>query len=110
MALPYQKHSPTSKAAALGAAPHALGARERVFNAVAASACGLTDEEIQDRLGMNPSTQRPRRIELVADGLVRDMGLSRQTKSGTSAVVWVVTGLPFTHSRKARATGQLKLL
>lgn len=51
---------------------------------------GATDEEMQDALEMAPNTQRPRRIELVEDGWVRDSGRTRPTRSGRKAVVWVV--------------------
>ena len=46
-----------------------------------------TDEEIATGLGMNPSTQRPRRIELERFGLVVKDG-TRRTSSGRMAVVW----------------------
>lgn len=49
---------------------------------------GLTDEEIQMALEMNPSTERPRRIELQSAGLVVDSGIRRPTRSGRLAVVW----------------------
>ena len=49
---------------------------------------GATDEEIQLGLGMNPSTQRPRRVELVEGGWVEDSGERRKTRSGRNAVVW----------------------
>ena len=49
---------------------------------------GRTDEEVQDLTRMNPSTQRPRRIELQRDGAVYDSGRRRSTKSGRSAIVW----------------------
>lgn len=39
---------------------------------------------------MNPSTERPRRVELVENGLVEDSGRVRQTDSKTEAVVWIV--------------------
>jgi hypothetical protein len=52
---------------------------------------GATDDEMQLELGMNPSTQRPRRVELVDDGWVEDSGRSRPTRSGVAAVVWVLT-------------------
>lgn len=48
----------------------------------------MTDEQIQDRLSMNPSTERPRRIELVTMGLVRDSGRVDRTHSGRRAIVW----------------------
>ena len=50
---------------------------------------GLTDEEQQHALGMNPSTQRPRRIELARRGLIVEAG-TRRTSSGRNAVVWRV--------------------
>ena len=50
-------------------------------------AFGATDEEMQLALGMNPSTQRPRRIELARRGLVVEAG-TRKTVSGRMAVVW----------------------
>jgi hypothetical protein len=42
---------------------------------------------MQLALGMNPSTQRPRRIELERRGLVVKDG-TRKTSSGRMAVVW----------------------
>lgn len=51
---------------------------------------GATDEQIQHCLSMNPSTERPRRIELVRMGLVRDSGRTRETSSGRKAIVWTV--------------------
>jgi len=50
-------------------------------------AFGATDEEMQLALGMNPSTQRPRRIELARRGMVVEAG-TRRTSSGRMAVVW----------------------
>ena len=51
---------------------------------------GATDEEMQAGLGMNPSTQRPRRIELARRGLIVESG-TRKTASGRMAVVWKAT-------------------
>jgi hypothetical protein len=53
---------------------------------------GATDEEIQEALGMNPSTERPRRIELYKVDLVYDSGTLRPTRSGRKAVVWMAEG------------------
>jgi hypothetical protein len=52
-------------------------------------AFGATDEEMQLALGMNPSTQRPRRNELARRGLVVEAG-TRRTASGRMATVWRV--------------------
>lgn len=49
-----------------------------------------TDEEIATGLGMNPSTQRPRRIELARRGLVVQDGV-RRTTSGRYATAWKAT-------------------
>ena len=50
----------------------------------------LTDEEMQDRLGMNPNTQRPRRRELEQAGRIRKTGGRRPTRSGMAAALWGV--------------------
>lgn len=91
---PYVRRSRTSKAAALsmvaGARPH----RERVRDFLAMCGTrGATDEEMQSVLGINPNTQRPRRCELEAAGVIRDSGRTRTTASGRQAVVWVLSEL-----------------
>lgn len=48
---------------------------------------GATDEEMQAGIPMQPSTQRPRRIELVRRGLVVEAG-TRKAKSGRFATAW----------------------
>lgn len=48
---------------------------------------GATDEQLADGLGLNPSTARPRRIELVRLNLVVK-GDRRKTRSGRSADAW----------------------
>lgn len=50
---------------------------------------GATDEEIIAGTGLNPSTARPRRIELARRGLVVEAG-TRKTRSGRMACVWRV--------------------
>ena len=50
---------------------------------------GATDEDIARYIHMNPSTVRPRRLELVEAGLVRDSGRTRKTRSDREAIVWV---------------------
>lgn len=81
------KNAPqTSKDAAASIDANTL--RARVLDLLRATPSGLTDEEMQQRLGMNPSTQRPRRIELVDRDLVCDSGTKRATTSGRQAIVW----------------------
>jgi hypothetical protein len=87
---PYVRKSRTSKEAAY-AIDHALG---KIQGQVLAflqkkEAHGATDEEMQVSLALNPSTQRPRRIELLEKSLIRDSGTTRKTTSGRNAVVWI---------------------
>jgi hypothetical protein len=80
----------TSAKAADSLSPTTLNALQRqVLALLQATPDGLTDEEQQTRLGMNPSTQRPRRIELARRGLVVEAG-TRRTASGRMATVWRV--------------------
>ncbi len=91
---PYQRHSDTSRTAAVAVAssgkPHID--RERVMNYLMSRGDeGATDEEMQNGIPLAQNSQRPRRIECCQGGLVRDSGRTRKTKSGRKAVVWVVT-------------------
>lgn len=100
MDLAFQSHSDTSAAAARGYAPRAPHARKRVYDAIVHST-GLTDDELQVRLRMNPSTERPRRIELQNAGCVEDSGRTRKTRSGMQAVVWIATGVAYAERFKS---------
>jgi hypothetical protein len=87
---PYQRHSDTSKAAAESAKLTAREMRARVLEYLRSKfPDGATDDEMQQSLGLNPSSQRPRRIEGVKLGLIRDSKMRRPTLSGRPAVVWV---------------------
>ncbi len=89
--LPYVPHSETSRMAAAEAESSASTLRALVYRTILeAGATGCTDEELQGALSMNPSTQRPRRIELVHRRLVLDSGERRKTRAGRWATVWVV--------------------
>jgi len=82
--------SMTSAKAADSLSPKTLNALQRkVLELLLATPDGLTDEEMQRRLGMNPSTQRPRRGELARRGLIVASG-TRKTASGRNADVWRV--------------------
>jgi len=87
---PYQPDSDTSREAAERIEPDIASLRGQVLAYLRdCGDCGATDEEMQDMLAMNPSTQRPRRIELRDAGFVRDSGATRETRSGRNAVVWI---------------------
>jgi len=88
---PAARGSITSAQAADSLGPATLNAMQRrVLELLQATPEGLTDEEMQKRLGMNPSTQRPRRIELARRGLIVTGG-TRKTASGRNADVWKAT-------------------
>jgi predicted ArsR family transcriptional regulator len=88
--LPAQRHSETSRAAAASLGADALNAMQRRVLEYLETHGPSTDEEIATGLDMNPSTERPRRIELQKRGLVVEAG-TRKTVSGRKAVVWKAT-------------------
>lgn len=89
--LPFQKHSETSRDAARSKRGDVHNELSRVFWHLATCAdTGSTDDETQRALDMIGSTERPRRIDLTAGGIVVDSGLRRSTCSGRAAVVWTI--------------------
>jgi hypothetical protein len=82
----------TQRLAALQAYPATGTQRRRVLDFIGyAGPNGATDEEMQFALAMNPSTQRPRRVELVEGGWVEESEMVRRTVSKRDAVVWALT-------------------
>lgn len=78
----------TSIEAAEQIAPHALTLRDRVFHYVENHG-PVTDEEIARYTGLNPSTARPRRLELQREGRIIQAGYAK-TASGRRATLWAV--------------------
>jgi hypothetical protein len=86
---PYQPHSETSHAAAEAIEPDLATLRGKVLAHLrACGKDGATDDEMQVALDMNPSTQRPRRIELCNAGWVVPTEQTRTTRGGREACVW----------------------
>ena len=84
---PAQRHSPTSVEAAKS---QTSGKRESDRQTIlfALEENGpMTDEELVACTGIGANTVRPRRVELVRDGLVKAAGEGR-TLSGKRAVKW----------------------
>lgn len=83
MELPFVRSSQTSREAAesMTTAPKDS---ERVLRALVSP---MTDEEGATHLNLNPSTYRPRRIELFRKGMIEPKG-TRLTQSNRKAVVW----------------------
>ena len=88
---PHQRHSDTSREAAIEKLSTAQIDRAKVYRYIKdRGVIGATDEEIQDGLGMDGNTERPRRRELQLAGLIEDSGSKMPTRKGRRAVVWVV--------------------
>jgi len=91
---PAQWHSETSVEAAELIEPNAATLRGHVLAFLRARGeHGAIDEEVQEGLDMNPSTQRPRRIELYNAGLVKDSDRTRLTRRCRKSVVWTAVKL-----------------
>ena len=86
---PFQRHSAPSFLAAEAVRPTRATGQALVLKLLRLHKGGLSDEQMQESLAMNPSTQRPRRIELVEQGLVRDSNIRAKTRSGRFATLWV---------------------
>ena len=89
LAIQFQAHSPTSREAARRIAGGTHSLRMQVLAHLRKYPEGLTDEEMQLGIPMAQNTQRPRRIELVRMGLIRDSGDQRLTSSDRFATVWI---------------------
>jgi hypothetical protein len=87
--LAFQRHSSTSRRAALSMHTQAASYREQVLHAIRLLG-PCTDEQIIDATSLNPSTARPRRIELLRDGLIRQAQVDGRTRSGRLAHRWEI--------------------
>ena len=84
---PAQQHSPTSVAAAKSqTTDKKLTQRQQILDLLRERGA-MTDEAIGLALQMDLNAVRPRRVKLVADGLVRQAGEGRTT-SGHRAATW----------------------
>ncbi len=71
--------------------PVAQTQRVRLLTWLTAHPC-VTDEQIAEGAGLNPSAARPRRRELVEAGLVRKVDMDGRTRAGRRAARWAVVG------------------
>ena len=79
----------TSEGAADDIADNAANLRMRVFLYIEAKG-GATCDEVEQSLGMKHQTASPRIRELCLDGRIRDSGERRETRSGSSARIYIV--------------------
>jgi hypothetical protein len=89
----HQRHSDTSRAAALSVAHKFPALQIKMLNVLKQGA--LTDEELCTAMNMEGNSERPCRVSLVKKGYVVDTGERRIVRSGRKAVVWgVAPNLP----------------
>lgn len=111
---PYVAGSATSEAAAASVVK-ALGRLElRVLTKIQDQGLfGATDDELEQLTGLSHQTASARRRTLVLRGQIKDSGVTRTTRSGRQAVVWVIgtqqevvegAGMPVKPARPAQAT------
>lgn len=86
---PSIRGSATSEEAAGRIAPKAPTYRERVFDFIKRYG-PVSDEQIAENLRLDPSTARPRRVELVQEGRVCAYLGFGTTKSGARCNLWIV--------------------
>lgn len=85
--------SVTRRAASVAIRPHVAGQRAKILRVLhELGDAGATDAELQSLLNMRGDSERPRRIELVRDGLVLDSGRVRLSPAGRVAIVWIARG------------------
>jgi transcription initiation factor IIE alpha subunit len=87
---PFQAHSTTSREAAHSISGVSRRDRQRVLAYLTEHTVGATDEQLSEALSMAGNTLRPRRRELQKRELIKDSGRTAPTRSGRSAVIWIV--------------------
>ena len=86
----FPMHSQTSMEASISILPKQNSLKMKVLALIREHPEGLTDELIALKLDLNPSTARPRRIELAEMGLIESHGTA-PTTSGRKAQLWRAT-------------------
>jgi hypothetical protein len=83
------KSPETSRQAAKSVVPYITKIQATVLAEVRdAGGQGMTDYELEQRLGNTSATLRSRRAELVAKELIRDSGVRRRC-AGSNRIVWI---------------------
>jgi hypothetical protein len=86
---PAQAHSATSVEAALTIRP-VFGRQRRLLLKVLAEFGAMSDEGLQNTTGLPGSSERPRRVELMRLGLVRQCG-EGTTLTGRRCALWAIS-------------------
>ncbi|WP_271557813.1 hypothetical protein [Bradyrhizobium sp. CCBAU 45394] len=86
----FKAHGPSEDAATMMAAT-ARSLRERVLATIAASAAGLTADEVAAQLNKSILSVRPRVAELHRQGEIRPAVNRGTNASGMTASIWVVS-------------------
>ncbi len=89
----------TSVDAAQAQTPARIGAGKRVVLSALLAHGPSTDDQLAIITDRHPGSMVKRRGDLVADGLVEDSELLRQTRTGCAAIVWQLTDEGFQVAR-----------
>jgi hypothetical protein len=87
---PHQRHSATSRDAAVSIRKHIGPLHRRILGWMTEHPDGGSDERVARLLDMAQNTYRPRRIELTQMGRVKDSERRELTQAARLAVVWVL--------------------
>lgn len=87
---PYVRRSKTSRDAAISVIPVVRGIQAQLLDCIRKQgAHGITDDEMEQLLGLKHQTVSAQRRQLVKQGYIHDSGKTRPTRSGRRATVWV---------------------
>jgi len=90
---PFQKHSKTSREAAKKVEPRITNMRGKILLLMVQEfPHGATDEDFY-KMGFNPNSFRPRRVELVEGRFIEDTGQTRLNDHGNKMTLWRPTKL-----------------
>ena len=95
---PYQHRSPTSREAAEAIRPQVPNLQVRVLEFIKANG-PVTDSAIIDGLDLPANSARPRRIELMHAGVIRQGGTVIQA-NGRRAATWVIANDYYANERE----------
>jgi len=87
---PHQAGNAPSAAAAASIKSVRTSIHQQIITYLMSKPNGATDQMMQDDIGIEPNTQRPRRRELQEGNIIKDSGRTAATRSGRKATLWVL--------------------
>lgn len=88
---PFQRHSETSREAAIAIHGHKETQKERVFEAIRRHG-PISDQGLAKLLGLPENSVRPRRVDLLKDGAIERCGEGRTVRDRRCVLYQAVSG------------------